>query len=107
MVEQGWLVVELEWCSVEAGAAVVVAAARGGELSMPTGITSKSKHSSPISIQTSPDEIFFVNLEVRLWMTFEVRLRNVENIFLMILLQDVEPRMTDDVENFSVDLQYT
>ena len=34
LVEQGWLVVELEWCSVEAGAAVVVAAARGGESSM-------------------------------------------------------------------------
>ena len=35
LVEQGWLVVELEWCSVGAGAqifaAVVVAAARGGE----------------------------------------------------------------------------
>ena len=37
LVEQGWLVVELEWC-VGAGAqifaAVVVAAARGGESSM-------------------------------------------------------------------------
>ena len=38
LVEQGWLVVELEWCCVGAGAqifaAVVVAAARGGESSM-------------------------------------------------------------------------
>ena len=56
LVEQGWLVVELEWCSVEAGEAVVVAAARGGVSECRTSSTqTPGGPTHDISRDSSPD----------------------------------------------------